>query len=714
MSATCAIQFGLGGLFSAVVLGLSPIGFWKLNEAVGAVAYDSSGNDRDGVYVNEPTLGAHGITPEGIATVALNGSDEKITVASTALNLTAGPLSVMALVKKPAASAEAGIAGTGAVNGYDMTWQLATHARFRIAGIFAEAAYSTTGWHLFVGTWDGTTGVNGIKLYIDGTLVAQETAGTTTLSAAGFQIGASTTYYNGSLGCIAVFTTELSQANVTVLQNAVSWTDVTADVLNGIKLNYGINGAGPTTRVASSGTLRFDLNNSASNSAGQLGYYSLLHANKRAGFDLNIPVRLSITNGGTTYYKFRGRLVECVPVPGQYRDRITKCIALDWMDEASQLKVSGLDVVTNKRSDELVGLLLNEITDRPAAYTIETGLENYQYAFDSTEEESTSNLEELHRIAMSELGYAYIKGDTEAGGRFVFESRSHRPVNPSVQVTLSNIQTNVVVPGSRDDIVQKVQVTVHPTSIDADATTVLFALQTTQTLVRAGSTNNSIFGPYRDPNNPGTRIGGIEQIQPVSTTDYMMNTLPDGSGTNLTANFTVTATFTGNGVRFTITNTGSQDGFVTKLQVRGKGVYRFAAVIEEIVDNAYGQRALVVDMPYQNSVNTGESVASYWAETYSQALAHARSVSFFGNSSATLMTHALAREIGDRIALTETVTGLNGTEFTINGVGLDIFGRSSDLQIKATWILEPASTIDFWILGTAGASELGTTSTLGF
>jgi hypothetical protein len=46
-----------------------------------------------------------------------------------------------------------------------------------------------------------------------------------------------------------------------------AWTDVSADVLSDLSCTYGISGGGPTDRVASTGSLTFQLDNSASNSA---------------------------------------------------------------------------------------------------------------------------------------------------------------------------------------------------------------------------------------------------------------------------------------------------------------------------------------------------------------------------------------------------------------------------------------------------------------
>ena len=93
------------------------------------------------------------------------------------------------------------------------------------------------------------------------------------------------------------------------------WTSVLSDVRTSenVACEYGIRGSGPDDLIADSGSLRFALNNGEWNSVSTLGYYSLLHSSKRSGFDYRIPVRLRITYGGTTFYKFVGKLRAITP-----------------------------------------------------------------------------------------------------------------------------------------------------------------------------------------------------------------------------------------------------------------------------------------------------------------------------------------------------------------------------------------------------------------
>ena len=198
------------------VLNADPLAYWRLGETAGVAAADESGNGRDGVYVGSPSLGVASALGDGNKAAQLDGVNDKVTVASSALNLIGGPLSVSARVNLGAGSSDAGIAGTGITNGYQMNWHLGTNMYFYVGAGASNAnyAFASAGWHHVVGTWDGTTKANGIKLYIDGVLVAQGTASVEVLSATGFTIGQQSTYFNGTLDEVAVFARVLNPEEI--------------------------------------------------------------------------------------------------------------------------------------------------------------------------------------------------------------------------------------------------------------------------------------------------------------------------------------------------------------------------------------------------------------------------------------------------------------------------------------------------------------------
>jgi hypothetical protein len=279
--------------------------------------------------------------------------------------------------------------------------------------------------------------------------------------------------------------------------------------------------------------------------------------------------------------------------------------------------------------------------------------------------------------------------------------------------TLDNDMVELPVPASRADLYSKIQVTVYPTNdVSTASPIVLYSLQTTQIAVQPGETNSSIFGPYRDPvsNDP---IGGLtsSMTDPEAFTDFLMNTEPDGSGSDLTPNFTVTTARTGLGVRFSITNIGSQVAFVTRLQQRGVPIYRYEALIERDLATTYGERILQFVMPFQNNLNVGKDAADFFGTVHSQRIGRPPWVRFLANDSAAFMEAALVREPGDRIRLSEEVTGLDDAEFTINGCRYELYPGG---LLWVTWFLEPALAQDFWLIGVMDASQIGLTTVVGF
>ena len=137
------------------------------------------------------------------------------------------------------------------------------------------------------------------------------------------------------------------------------WTDVTDVVqVDQIRVSYGIRGSGPLARVAETGTAMFSLRNDAGNAAGVQGTYSPNHPAGRAGFGYGTGFRLAVTYDGTTYYKFRGRIVEIDPVAGQYGLQRTRCRAVDWLEDLAAFQVRRVAAQRDQRADDLLTTLI--------------------------------------------------------------------------------------------------------------------------------------------------------------------------------------------------------------------------------------------------------------------------------------------------------------------------------------------------------------------
>lgn len=520
---------------------------------------------------------------------------------------------------------------------------------------------------------------------------------------------------------------ELTSYAVELLIGA-GWVDVTADVLLGdepLRFRYGITGNGPLDRVADVGSCSFVLNNSTGNSAGLLGYYSPLHANCRAGFTYGLPVRVSFTYAGVTYYKFRGRLKEIDPTPGLYRERVTRILAVDWMEQAAEHQVRGVSLQIAQRSDQVFSAVLTDITTQPAASSIAAGIDTFTYALDNLGGERVAAASLFQDIAQSELGLIYVKGDTTQGETLVYENRQSRMSTTTNSVTFSDDMLDLEVPRTLDNVFNRVETVIASRTVDAAATSVLFSIPTPQSVAIVAGDSLTLWGDYSDPAGKANWVGGTAMVNPVATTDYTMNTAADGSGTNLTASFTVTATYFASTVKLVITNGhASSSGYVTLLQCRGKGLYRYdqETLRSDVTasQTSYGLRPVTVPMTYQDRFDIAQGAADYLSNLYSSPLQQVDAITFEANASATFLTAALAREISARIGIDETVTGVTKTTsgadrgWYINSVEFEVTPGRLGPQIRCTWGTAPGDSASYWILDQVGASELGVTTRLGY
>ncbi len=473
------------------------------------------------------------------------------------------------------------------------------------------------------------------------------------------------------------------------------YVDIAADVqrIPSITIDYGIAGAGPTDLVAGTGRMTFALNNGLGNSANLLGYYSPDHANCRSGWGLGIGVRLVYRLAGVTYYKGLGTVDSIDPISGRYGERKVLVTVVDWMDEAAIYRPN---VVTqlSKRVDEIATTLVAAVPRQPKATSFGTGVSTFTYALDTDLNEADPVLTVLQRLAQSEYGRFYIAGDTNTGGVLTFEPRTARFIPTSV-ATFNDTMISLSAPRDRTLVINRVKATTHPRTVGTVTTDILFTLaQTSPTSIHsvAPGVATVIEGDYTDPTNRAARIGGTDMTPPVATTDYTMNTSATGAGTDLTASFFVAAEYGSNRVKYTITNTSSFTGFITKLQARGRYLFDYTPVDNISTDMAsialYGQRELALDMPYESTVAAAGTVGDYVLGVWATPSAVASAMPLVPPTNTDLAT-MIAREPGHAVTITETVTGISSVYF-INHVSM----RFEDFQtIYFEWVMQKALNI---------------------
>jgi hypothetical protein len=200
---------------------------------------------------------------------------------------------------------------------------------------------------------------------------------------------------------------------------------------------------------------------------------------------------------------------------------------------------------------------------------------------------------------------------------------------------------------------------------------------------------------YVDP-VPGSRasvslIAGSE-VAPLANTDYKATFTQGSGGNDANTQFSFTLGVYSKSCIFNLTSTAVADMWVYPCQMRGHIIRQYAAQSSTFFDTApnyvlYGRHKLNYSMYYQNDVNYGKKMADYWASLYHlpSIFPYDPHVDFIANSSDTLMDAAIARDIGDRITITEEVTGID-TDFIIIGVNMTVKNGSA---LYMRYYLEP-------------------------
>lgn len=676
VAAAYRIEVGLGG--AALVQADAPAGYWRLGDAVGSsTAADSSGHGYTGTVHGGVTFGQTTPQPDGDTAALFDSTSGYV---STAAPISTTP-TFAAWVTPTGSGFFLRILSTGA----SFPFELATSGgtlQFFLNFVGFSPGWTDTGVALTAGvwthlamTWDGTTlriYKNGLQIYSNATWSGRVLqAGTVFLG--GVTGGGS--YWPGTLDDCALFDVPLTAAQMWQVYVAGIWTSLGLDVCKapGPHWRRGNSANGPLDHVAGTGTLEFAVRNDARNTGSTEGWYSPNHASCRTGWGYGIPVRLVSTyqslalgdSAPVDRVLWRGKITTLLPDAGKYGPRQVHVTAQDCIGDLAQNDAIQIAPQLNQSEDALIQAVISAMpaAAQPPAVSLDTGVDTYPYAFD-TIGGGVKALSAITDVAVSAYGWVYCL----ANGTLRYESRHTRALKTSSFTFTELTHDDVVVPSALDNVYNRVRVTIHPRTIDPAATTVLCAA-TGSVLVGPGQTV-TVWDTYRDQTNTLKLIGGTGFVTPiVATTDYLGNTASDGSGADVTASIGVVTTTFAASAKFDITNSGTVDAYVTRRQVRGKGIYDNAPVtFESYIPMSYGDRPLDIDLPYQTDVAIAQAFAAYIATLFSALTNQADAVSLNPQRSDALMTQALVRDVGDLITESETITGMNGALLQILGV----------------------------------------------
>ncbi|HEY3861256.1 MAG TPA: LamG-like jellyroll fold domain-containing protein [Verrucomicrobiae bacterium] len=215
--------------YQTSLLALGPLGYWPLNEASGATAFDLAGGD-NGTYVGNVALGQPGVPNAAFggssASALFDGTTAYVDIPEGPFNIT-GAITVMAWASVQSYPNFAGLIGHG-----DPSWRISVNGSGQPGGndgnLGSPDATDPTSivdgaWHFIVYTYSGILGSQNGILYVDGVQVANDSIGQTpTGDALDVWIAGAPDYgtqrlLNAYIAHAAIFNKALSAADISAL-----------------------------------------------------------------------------------------------------------------------------------------------------------------------------------------------------------------------------------------------------------------------------------------------------------------------------------------------------------------------------------------------------------------------------------------------------------------------------------------------------------------
>ncbi len=463
-------------------------------------------------------------------------------------------------------------------------------------------------------------------------------------------------------------------SDLKILANVTAgWTDITAYVIGDIDGGWGMTDNNPLDLVAGTGTLNLTLNNTT----------GLFHPNSAtviAGWKKGIGVRLVIAFDGEEYVRWKGIIQNIKPPSGRWEDFRIQVACVDWMEYAAQHPLVNPGILTNQRGDDVLRTTLALMPIQPAATDLDVGVSVFPTTFD-TVTSHTKALSEFSKVAFSEAGRVYLRKDRVNGETLVFENSQARHgwrgldvrplgnsesgrllkedggyllkedggkiiLNQAEEMTLDNTMQRL---GQLygEHMINRFTVYANPRKIDTSAQ-VLFRLN--EPILIGSGQAVEIRGTYADPAG-GLPINGQNMITPVATTDYLVNTAQDGSGTNITSSLVlVSVTYGTEGFTHLVRNDAVNAGWIRKYDPRGYGIYQYNPIEHAESDsnskNEFGVISESMDQKYQTQLIHGTLYARKVVELERNPRTVVKEIECVANLSQEMMLLFLAGDCG--------------------------------------------------------------------
>jgi hypothetical protein len=312
-----------------------------------------------------------------------------------------------------------------------------------------------------------------------------------------------------------------------------------------------------------------------------LNVLSELYPNVRPGVKVALQTRAGAS--GTKYPVFTGRIDDIQPSSNTQ----PKNVRISIVDGHKWLKDQDItiDIQENISIDDAISLILSN-AEYPYPTSIEASSDNLRYWW-VDEKNARNAIQELIDV---NLGTFFVAAD----GTGKFYARSHYAADV-LTFTQGDLNKDISTRQPWEVIKNVIKITGYPRTQTATAD--LWQLSDTP-YVGAGE-DLEIWASY---NNPAINI-----ITPVATTDFTVNTLSTGSGTDLTASCTVSIETYAKSAKITLHNGAAQPGYVTLLKIRGDAIVSPSPVQAQATDDTskalYGPKKFSIDSDWLQDTN---------------------------------------------------------------------------------------------------------------
>lgn len=288
---------------------------------------------------------------------------------------------------------------------------------------------------------------------------------------------------------------------------------------------------------------------------------SPLYPTVEPGAEIRVFVRPATGSGYK--YLFAGEIIDVQ----SYNDGDSHKVRIKGIDDLQ--KLSDLDVRSSieesKTLSELANLALDKVSWPYSKRRIESSAFIVPYWW-----ESRRAFTAINDLSETEGGYFFA----DAQGNIAYYSQFFQP--PIViDLDESELLKSVVFSRPWESVRNIIRAISNPVALQSEQD--IWTLSDTPVLATGES--RTIWASFT---RESSTVGALDVVAPVATTDYTANSAADGSGTDLTADVSVSLTAFSQSAKITVFNDATSPAFITLLKVRGKPLVLSSPLFSEV------------------------------------------------------------------------------------------------------------------------------------